>query len=53
MTITRALNRSARSVVRKAYVAARYRGQYVDHMSPEEAERIRVSRGELIYVCRS
>ena len=51
MTITRALNRSARSVVRKAYVAARYRGQYVDHMSPEG--RIRVSRGELIYVCRS
>ena len=36
MTITRALNRSARTVVR-----------------PEEAERIRVSRGELIYVCRS
>jgi hypothetical protein len=53
MTITRAPNRSARSVARKAYVAARYRGEYADHMPPEEAERIWVSRGELIYVCRS
>ena len=26
---------------------------YADHIPPEEAERIRVSRGELIYVCRS
>jgi hypothetical protein len=52
MTITRALNRSARSVARRAYTA-RYRGEYVDHMSPEEAERVRASRGELIYVCRS
>jgi SAM-dependent methyltransferase len=26
---------------------------YVDHMSPGEAKRIRASRGELIYVCRS
>jgi SAM-dependent methyltransferase len=26
---------------------------YVDHMSAKEAERIRASRGELIYVCRS
>ena len=25
---------------------------YVDHMPPGEAERIRASRGELIYVCR-
>jgi hypothetical protein len=53
MTSTRALNRSARSVAGKAYVAARYRGEYVDHMSPEEAERVRASRGELIHVCRS
>ena len=53
MTITRALNWSARSAVRKAYVTARYRGEYLDHIPPEEAERIRVSRGELIYVCRS
>jgi hypothetical protein len=53
MTITRALNRSARSVARKAYVAARYRGEYVDHMPPKEPERIRASRGKLIYVCRS
>jgi len=26
---------------------------YVDHLPPGEAERIRASRGELIYVCRS
>jgi SAM-dependent methyltransferase len=26
---------------------------YVDHMPPGEAERIRASRGELIYVCRT
>jgi hypothetical protein len=27
--------------------------EYVDHMPPEEVERIRATRGELIYVCRS
>ena len=27
--------------------------EYVDQMRPGEADRIRASRGELIYVCRS
>jgi predicted SAM-dependent methyltransferase len=26
--------------------------EYVDHMRPSEAERIRASRGEVIYICR-